>query len=311
MAVYLVTGGAGFIGSHLVEELLRQGEEVRVLDNFSTGKRENLVPFLDRIALIEGDIRSYHIVREAVQGVDYVLHQGALPSVPRSVNDPITTNEVNVGGTLNILDAARDSGVKRVVYASSSSVYGANRQLPKREDMMPQPISPYSVSKLTGEKYCHVFSQTYGLETVALRYFNVFGPRQDPQSTYSAFIPKFVSGMIRGRPLIIDGDGSQSRDFTFVSNVVQANLRAATAEHVSGEVFNIACGSKLSLNEVIGYLREILENEGNITYGSPRTGDVPHSLADISQAQAKLGYEPVVSVKTGLEKVAMWFKEAE
>ena len=226
MATFLVTGGAGFIGSHLVEELVRRGEQVRVLDNFSTGKRENLTPFLGEIELIEGDMRSYHIVREAVQGTDYVLHQGALPSVPRSINDPITTNEVNVGGTLNILDAARDAGVKRVVYASSSSVYGANKALPKQEEMMPQPISPYAVAKLTGEKYCHVFSRTYGLETVALRYFNVFGPRQDPESAYAAFIPKFIVGMMEGQALVIDGDGSQSRDFTYVSNVVRGNLLA-------------------------------------------------------------------------------------
>ena len=308
MAVFLVTGGAGFIGSHIVEELVRRGEKVRVLDNFSTGKRENLTPFLEQIELIEGDIRSYHIVREAVQGVDYILHQGALPSVPRSINDPITTNEVNVGGTLNILDAARDAGVKRVVYASSSSVYGANRELPKREDMMPQPISPYAVAKLTGEKYCHVFSRTYGLETVALRYFNVFGQRQDPQSAYSAFIPKFIVGMLEEKRLIIDGDGTQSRDFTFVKNVVAANLLAVEAEGVSGEVFNAACGEAMSLNEVVDHIRQALGCEGDIAYGPPRSGDVPMSLADISQARARLGYEPKVPVQEGLEEVVEWFR---
>ena len=308
MAVFLVTGGAGFIGSHIVEELVRRGEKVRVLDNFSTGKRENLTPFLEQIELIEGDIRSYHIVREAVQGVDYILHQGALPSVPRSINDPITTNEVNVGGTLNILDAARDAGVKRVVYASSSSVYGANRELPKREDMMPQPISPYAVAKLTGEKYCHVFSRTYGLETVALRYFNVFGQRQDPQSAYSAFIPKFIVGMLEEKRLIIDGDGTQSRDFTFVKNVVAANLLAVEAEGVSGEVFNAACGEAMSLNEVVDHIRQALGCEGDIAYGPPRSGDVPMSLADISQARALLGYEPKVPVQEGLEEVVEWFR---
>ena len=308
MAVFLVTGGAGFIGSHIVEELVRRGEKVRVLDNFSTGKRENLTPFLEQIELIEGDIRSYHIVREAVQGVDYILHQGALPSVPRSINDPITTNEVNVGGTLNILDAARDAGVKRVVYASSSSVYGANRELPKREDMMPQPISPYAVAKLTGEKYCHVFSRTYGLETVALRYFNVFGQRQDPQSAYSAFIPKFIVGMLEEKRLIIDGDGTQSRDFTFVKNVVAANLLAVEAEGVSGEVFNAACGEAMSLNEVVDHIRQALGCEGDIAYGPPRSGDVPMSLADISQARVRLGYEPKVPVQEGLEEVVEWFR---
>jgi UDP-N-acetylglucosamine/UDP-N-acetylgalactosamine 4-epimerase len=309
MALYLVTGGAGFIGSHIVEELLQRGQRVRVLDNFSTGKRENLVTLLERIELIEGDIRSYHIVREAVQGVDYILHQGALPSVPRSINDPITTNEVNVGGTLNILDAARDAGVKRVVYASSSSVYGANKALPKQEEMMPQPISPYAVAKLTGEKYCHVFSRTYGLETVALRYFNVFGPRQDPESAYAAFIPKFIVGMMEGQPLVIDGDGSQSRDFTYVSNVVRGNLLALEAEGVGGEMFNMACGSSMILNEIVEHLRRLLGCKGEISYGPPRAGDVPMSLADIGQARERLGYEPEESVEEGLERVVAWFKE--
>ena len=309
MATFLVTGGAGFIGSHLVEELVRRGEQVRVLDNFSTGKRENLTPFLGEIELIEGDMRSYHIVREAVQGTDYVLHQGALPSVPRSINDPITTNEVNVGGTLNILDAARDAGVKRVVYASSSSVYGANKALPKQEEMMPQPISPYAVAKLTGEKYCHVFSRTYGLETVALRYFNVFGPRQDPESAYAAFIPKFIVGMMEGQALVIDGDGSQSRDFTYVSNVVRGNLLALEAEGGGGEMFNMACGSSMSLNDIVEHLRRLLGCEGDIAYGPPRAGDVPMSLADIGRARERLGYEPEISVEEGLEKVVAWFKE--
>ena len=299
MAVYLVTGGAGFIGSHLVEELVKRGEQVRVLDNFSTGKRENLSDLQEKIELVEGDIRSYHIVREVVQGVDFVLHQGALPSVPRSINDPITTNEVNVGGTLNILDAARDAGVKRVVYASSSSVYGANKALPKREDMIPQPISPYAVAKLTGEKYCHVFSRTYGLETVALRYFNVFGPRQDPQSQYSAVIPRFIVGMMEGQELTIYGDGTQSRDFTYVSNVVEANLLAVHAEGVSGEAFNLACGASMSLNEVVEKIAQTLDCEANIVYGPPRSGDVARSQADISRASKYLGYEPLVEAGQG------------
>ena len=299
MAHYLVTGGAGFIGSHLVEELLRRGEKVRILDNFSTGKRENVDAFAGRIELIEGDIRSHHIVREAVEGVDFVLHQGALPSVPRSINDPITTNEVNVTGTLNILAAAKDAGVKRVVYASSSSVYGPNPELPVREDMNPNPVSPYAVAKLTGEKYCHAFSKVYGLETVALRYFNIFGPGQDPKSQYSAFIPLFVVGMMEGQALTIDGDGLQAKDFTYVSNVVEANLLAAVAQGVSGEVFNVGCGTSTSVNEVVGHIRKIIGAEGNITYGPARAGDVPQSLAAIDWAQEKLGYEPRVLIEEG------------
>jgi nucleoside-diphosphate-sugar epimerase len=307
MASYLVTGGAGFIGSHLVEELLRRGQKVRVLDNFSTGKRENLHGLMDQIELIEGDIRSYHIVREAVQGIDFVLHQGALPSVPRSINDPITTNEVNVGGTLNVLDASKDAGVKRVVYASSSSVYGPDPELPVREDMTPQPVSPYAVAKLTGEKYCHVFSRVYGLETVALRYFNIFGPRQDPNTQYSAFIPKFVVGIMNGQSLTIDGDGEQAKDFTYVSNVVEANLLALEAEGVSGEVFNVGCGQSTSVNEVVGHIRQISNSQGEISYGPSRTGDVPRSMADISKAREKLGYKPQVLLREGLEHVALWF----
>lgn len=309
MARYLVTGGAGFIGAHLVAELIRRGETVRVLDNFSTGKRDNLIPVAKKVELIEGDIRSYHIVRQAVDSVDYILHQGALPSVPRSVNDPITTNEVNVGGTLNILDAARDAGVKRVVYASSSSVYGANTGVPKREDMVPQPISPYAVSKLAGEQYCHVFSRTYGLETVALRYFNVFGPGQDPRSAYAAFIPKFIVGMMRGQPLTVHGDGEQSRDFSYISNVVHANLLAAEVEGIGGQKFNIACGDSLSLNEVIGEIRRLSGCQGDISYGPASPGDVPHSLADIGQARAVLGYEPQVHALEGLGRVVEAYKE--
>ncbi len=309
MAHYLVTGGAGFIGSHLVEELLRRGEKVRVLDNLSTGKRENVEQFADRIEFVEGDIRSHHIVREAVEGVDFVLHQGALPSVPRSINDPITTNEVNVTGTLNVLDAAKDAGVKRVVYASSSSVYGPDPVLPVREDMNPNPVSPYAVAKLTGEKYCHVFSKVYGLETVALRYFNIFGPGQDPKSQYSAFIPLFVLGILNGQDVTIHGDGLQAKDFTYVSNVVEANLLAAEAEGVSGEVFNVGCGASTSVNEVVAHICKILGTEGNIAYGPARAGDVPQSLAAIDKARKKLGYEPLVRIEEGLERVALWFRK--
>ena len=309
MASFLVTGGAGFVGSHLVEELLRRGEQVRVLDNFSTSKRENIGTFLDNVELTEGDIRSYHTVREAVGGIDIIFHQGALPSVPRSVKDPLTTNDVNVAGTLNLLDAAREAGVKRVVFASSSSVYGANQEIPKREEMLPMPISPYAVSKLTGEKYCEVFSHIYGLETVALRYFNVFGPRQDPESSYAAFIPKFIVGIAEGRKLTIDGDGEQSRDFTFVSNVVDANLRAAHAAEVSGQVFNIACGSSLTVNEVVDIIREALGTEGHVKHGPPAPGDVPHSLADITRAREKLGYDPLVPAEEGLRRAVQWFRK--
>ena len=308
MAKYLVTGGAGFIGSHLVEALLKRGHQVRVLDNFSSGKRGNLVPYRDQIELFEGDIRSYHIVREAVDGVDIVFHQGALPSVPRSINDPITTNEVNVGGTLNLLDAARVADVKRLVFASSSSVYGANEDVPKREDMLPEPISPYAVSKLTGEKYCQVFSRTYGLETVSLRYFNVFGPRQDPTSPYAAFIPIFISGMFDGQNLTINGDGSVSRDFTHVRNVVEANLLAAEADNVDGEIFNIACGDSVTLNEIVQRLRELIGTEGNIFYGESRIGDVPKSLADVNHARTKLRYYPIMSVWDGLADTVSWYE---
>ena len=237
----LVTGGAGFIGHNLVRFLLDEGHHVRVLDNFSTGKRENLGPFLSKIELIEGDLRSYHTVHEATQDIEVIFHQGALPSVPRSINDPITTNQVCVEGTLNILDSAKSNDVRRVIYASSSSIYGENPALPKQEDMTPMPISPYAVAKLAGEKYCQVFSRTYGLETVGLRYFNVFGLGQDPKSQYAAVMPLFITAFLDGSRITINGDGQQSRDFTFVENVIQANLKAAVAPKATGEVFNVAC----------------------------------------------------------------------
>ena len=308
MSLCLVTGGAGFIGSHLVEELLKRGKQVRVLDNFSTGKRENLEPFLDRIELIEGDLRSQHTVREAVGGVECIFHEGALPSVPRSVQDPITSDEVNVGGTLNVLDAAREEGAKRVVFASSSSVYGAGEEVPKREDMLPAPISPYAVTKLTGEHYCHVFSQIYGLETVALRYFNVFGPRMDPSSAYAAFIAIFIVGMLDGTPLVVYGDGDISRDFTYITNVVDANMRAMEAEGVSGEVFNVGCGSSMSLNDVVDHL-QTAGLQGDISYGEPRPGDVLRSMADITAAREKLGYDPRVPAPEGLDRSVLWYRK--
>lgn len=310
MATYLITGGAGFIGSNIVEELVRQGERVRVLDNFSTGKRENIAPFLEDIELIEGDLRHLDTVRQAVQGVDYVLHQGALPSVQKSIDYPLDTNEANVRGTLNLLVAARDVGVKRVVYASSSSVYGDTPTLPKTEEMRPAPLSPYAVSKLAGEHYCQVFYQVYGLETVALRYFNVFGPRQDPTSQYAAVIPKFITAMLRGEQPTIYGDGEQSRDFTYVSNVVQANLLAATAPDVGGQVFNIACGQRYSLLELVATINRILGTDIAPVHTAPRVGDIKHSLADIAKARERLGYQLEINFEEGLRRVIEWFKGA-
>jgi len=307
---YLVTGGAGFIGTNIVQELIRRGERVRVMDNFSTGKRENLSEFEGLVDLFEGDVRSYHIVREAVDGIDVVLHQAALPSVPRSIRDPITTNEVNVVGTLNVLQAARDAGVKRVVFASSSSVYGDNPELPKRETLMPSPLSPYAVSKLAGEQYCLAFSKIYKMETICLRYFNVFGPRQDPTSAYAAVFPRFITSAAAGQDLVIYGDGEQSRDFTFVANVVDANIRASVADCPPGTVVNIACGQTYSLNNLVKQLGTILGKEIKVRHDDPRPGDVKHSLASIERARQLLGYEPNVTMPQGLQRTVAWYLEA-
>ncbi len=306
MAKYLVTGGAGFIGSHIVEELLNRGEFVRVLDNFSTGRRQNISPFIDNpnFELIEGDLRSYHIVREAVNSMDYVLHQGAVPSVPRSVKDPITTNDINVNGTLNILDASINAGVKRVVFASSSSIYGNGEELPKREDMKPAPESPYAISKYAGERYCQIFTKLYGLETVCLRYFNVFGPRQDPNSQYSAVIPKFIQMIKEGQSPIIYGDGEASRDFTYVANVVNANLLACTAKDAVGEVFNVACGGGVTINQLVKKITDLCGNNIKPIYKDPRPGDVKHSYASIEKAKTMLGYNAMISFDEGLIRVA-------
>ncbi|MCK4351958.1 SDR family oxidoreductase [candidate division WOR-3 bacterium] len=314
---WLVTGGAGFIGSHLVEELLRRGERVRILDNFSTGKRENIedikraldyrLSIINNLEVIEGDIRSYHIVREAVKGIDYILHEAALPSVPRSIKDPITTNEVNTGGTLNILESARDTGVRKVIYASSSSVYGNAEILPKQETMAPAPVSPYAVSKLASEKYCQIFYEIYELETVILRYFNIFGPRQDPSSQYSAVIPKFISSMINKKQPTIYGDGEQSRDFTYVSNVVQANLLAVEATNTGGKVFNIACGKKITVNDLVKELNKILNKNINPIYTASMPGEVRHSLAEIKEAKSVIGYGPLVTFTKGLKKTIKYF----
>lgn len=310
MSVYLVTGGAGFIGSNLVDELVGRGQQVRVLDNFSTGQRRNLAPFLNQIEVIEGDLRSYHIVQEAVEGVNFILHQAALPSVPRSVRDPITTNEVNVLGTLNLLQAARDAGAQRLIYASSSSVYGDSAELPKRETMCPHPLSPYAISKLAGEQYCQAFWRLYGFETVCLRYFNVFGPRQDPTSQYAAVVPRFLTVLLSGKELIIYGDGTQSRDFTFVANVVQANLLACTAPDTTGGIFNIACGERHTLLNLVAKLAAVTGRDPEVRYTAPRPGDVLHSQADVTQARTRLGYEPRVDLTTGLERTVKWLKNS-
>ena len=306
---YLVTGGAGFIGSNIVKELLRQGQEVRALDNFATGKRENILPLLrnPKLTLIEGDLRSFHIARAAVKGVDYILHQGALPSVPRSINDPITSNDVNVLGTLNILEAAKEFGVKRVVCASSSSIYGNSETLPKVETMPVNPMSPYALTKYAQERYCQIFHQLYGLETVSLRYFNVFGPNQDPTSQYSAVIPKFIRLIQQEREPIIYGDGLQSRDFTFVENNVWANIQACTAEKAAGEVINIACGERYTLLDLVRMINEIMGKNVEPRFEPERPGDVKHSLAGIEKAKQLLGYEVRVDFKTGLERTIDFF----
>ncbi|MCB9211474.1 MAG: SDR family oxidoreductase [Ignavibacteriales bacterium] len=299
---YLVTGGAGFIGSNIVEELLKRGHSVRVLDNFSTGRRENIKEFMKDIELFEGDIRSYHTVNQAVKGVEVILHEAALPSVPRSINDPITSNEVNVGGTINILDAARDNGVRRVVFASSSSVYGDNPELPKHEGMLPNPLSPYAVSKLAGENYCRVYSRLYQIETLVLRYFNVFGPRQDPNSQYSAVIPKFIMAMKSDKQPVIFGDGTQSRDFTYVANVVEANILAAESNLNSGAVMNCATHGEVTLNELIDKINNAIGKNIMPIYADRRAGDIKHSYASIQEIYQKLNFKPVINFDTGLFK---------
>ncbi len=309
MVTYLVTGGAGFIGSHVVERLVALGHRVRVLDNLSEGRRENLAAVWDRIEFIEGDLRDPEIVRRAVRDVDYVLHQAALRSVPRSVEDPTTTTAVNVLGTVNLLQAAREAGVRRVIFASSSSVYGETSELPLRESQLPRPISPYAVSKLAGEHYCALFTKLYGVETVSLRYFNVFGPRQDPRSEYAAVIPRFILAALRGEPLEIHGDGLQSRDFTYVENVVEANLRATMQRGIAGEVFNIGCGQRYSVLEVKAHLERILGRSLPARYAPPRKGDVRHTQADMSKAEAALGYRPLVSFEEGLRRTVEFFAE--
>lgn len=310
MSLFLVTGGAGFIGSHIVDELLARDERVRVLDNFATGKKENLAHCRERIELIEGDIRDLDTCHQACAGVDFVLHQAALGSVPRSVADPLTSHEVNVTGMVKMLLAARDAGVKRFVYAASSSTYGDHPGLPKIEERIGNPLSPYAVTKYADELYAQVFGRCYGLPTIGLRYFNVFGPRQDPFSQYAAVIPLFVSALLRGEAPTINGDGEQTRDFTFVENAVQANLLACTAPaEAVGQTFNIACGERTSLNHLYRRLQTLLQTGIDPLYGPTRAGDVRDSLADIGKAERLLGYRGEVKFDQGLERSIRWYRE--
>jgi UDP-glucose 4-epimerase len=306
----LVTGGGGFVGSNLVRALVERGDAVRVLDNFSTGNRANLAELAGEVEVVEGELRSYERVHNAIRGVEIVFHQGALPSVPRSVHDPLTTSAVNVEGTLNVLLAARDEGVRRVVFASSSSVYGNTGELPRRETQHLDPISPYGVSKLAAERYCVAFSRVYALETVALRYFNVFGPNQDPTSQYAAVVPRFVASIADGRAVPVHGDGSQSRDFTYVGNVVEANLLAADAEGVNGAVLNVATGRRTSVNELADEIGRVLGRDVEREFLPDRAGDVRDSWADVAAARELLGWEPRVSLEEGLRLAAEALLEA-
>jgi UDP-glucose 4-epimerase len=307
MPNYLVTGGAGFIGSHLAEELLQRDERVRVVDNLATGSRRNLA-HLPGVEFLEGDLADLDVARSAVKGVDYVLHQAAIPSVPRSVSDPITSNRANIDATLNVLVAARDAGVKRVVYAGSSSAYGDTPTLPKREEMPTNPLSPYALQKLVGEQYLAMFTRLYGLDAVTIRYFNVFGPRQDPSSPYSGVISLFISALWEGRQPVIYGDGEQTRDFTYVANVVDGVLRACHAEGIAGEMMNVATGGRISLNRLLTVLCEITGREVEACYREPRPGDVRDSQADIGKAQRLTGYVPIVSLEEGLERTLAWYR---
>ena len=311
MALYLVTGIAGFIGSNIARELIRLGEGVRGFDNFSTGKPENIADIEDKIEFQQLDLSDVKGLKEVCRGVDFLLHQAAIPSVPRSVSDPLTSHLANVDGTLSLLLAARDAGVKRLVFAASSSAYGDTPTLPKREDMLPNPISPYAVQKLAGELYMSSFQKVYGLETVSLRYFNIFGPWQDPSSQYSGVLARFISAMLAGETCTIYGDGEQSRDFTYIDNAVSANLLAcsAPADRVSGKTFNVATGTRYSLNQTFEMLASIMGYSKTPRYAEPRSGDVKHSLADISKARQAMGYDPKIDFETGLRRTVSWYSE--
>jgi nucleoside-diphosphate-sugar epimerase len=310
MASYLVTGGAGFIGSHLAEELVRRGQRVRVVDSLITGKRQNLA-HIPGVEFIEGDLADLEVAKRAVEGIDFVLHQAAIPSVPRSVLDPITSNRANIDTSLNVLVAARDARVKRVVYAGSSSAYGDAPTLPKVETMPTAPLSPYALQKLVAEQYCQMFTRLYGLETATIRYFNVFGPRQDPSSPYSGVISLFISALCEGRQPTIYGDGGHTRDFTYVANVVDGVLRACEAKGASGEVINVATGGRISLNQLFHTIRDLVGARVDPIYADPRPGDVRDSQADIGKARRLLGYEPTVSFDEGLKKTVQWYRAAQ
>jgi len=311
VALYLITGIAGFIGSSLARAIIAQGDDVRGIDNFSTGKRENLADIVGQIDFREVDLLDLDALHQACRGVDYIFHEAAIPSVPKSVLDPLGSNRANVDGTVHLLVAARDAKVKRVVYAASSSAYGDTPTLPKHEGMVPNPISPYAVAKLTGEYYMMSFYRCYGLETVSLRYFNIFGPRQDPSSPYSGVLAKFIAQMLNGEQPTILGDGTQSRDFTYIENAVQANLLAvkAPASQVAGQVFNVATGKRADLNQAFQLLKKIIGYTGDVKYGPPRSGDVKHSLADLSRAEKHMGYKPNVDFEQGLRRTVEWYRE--
>jgi UDP-glucose 4-epimerase len=305
--LWLITGGAGFIGSNIAEELVRQGEKVRIIDNFSAGKLENIKDFKNKIEVIRGDIRNYNDIKKALKGVRYVLHEAAMRSVPKSVDDPRGANDNNITGTLNVLMAAKEAGVERVVYASSSSAYGDSKKFPQKEDMFPSPISPYAVSKLAAENYCMMFSKTYALPTVSLRYFNVFGPKQPPESMYSPVIPKFIKLALEKKPIEIHWDGKQSRDFTYVANVVKANIMAARSR-VNGRVYNVACGTTFSLLDIVNLLEKFLGYKLEKKFLPKRAGDVRKTWADISLIKKELGYRNEVNFKDGLYQTLKWFK---